>query len=134
MIALCLLVITGCDNIKSKTEDLGQILRDVYTPQTLDQFIESKAKYTTQGNHLVLSQDVADRLYVLNGTELTETDLTRELDVVGVTYSGKEDNSYGQDIIRIKIDSNAWGYNNLQTFEFYIDNGIVVDYTVTPTR
>lgn len=126
ILILGLLLFSGCStDTKRMVADLKTVLADVYAPESIEQFNESREKY--EGD--LLSEYVTDRLYVKRADTLTEADLTRSIEFINVKVSRAENNSVGRDIILITAKLSGGGTYTLVDFKFYIDNGQVVDYS-----
>lgn len=108
-ITLILLIVIfsiyGCAEKKEEVvnkEVIEQLLRDIYTPESLDYFFEAKQKYIDKG---LITEDLADAMFtVADGvTELSEKDLARKLSIDSVQYSESSNNSVKVDLYKVTL-------------------------------
>lgn len=108
-ITLILLIVIfsiyGCSKKKEDVvnkEVIEQLLRDIYTPESLDYFFEAKQKYIDKG---LITEDLADAMFtVADGvTELSEKDLARKLSIDSIQYSESSNNSVKVDLYKVTL-------------------------------
>lgn len=108
-ITLILLIVIfsiyGCAEKKEEVvnkEVIEQLLRDIYTPESLDYFFEAKQKYIDKG---LITEDLADAMFtVADGvTELSEKDLARKLSIDSIQYSESSNNSVKVDLYKVTL-------------------------------
>ena len=89
----------ACGVNKNVNKDIVRnILYDVYTPKSMEEFNKSRDKYIDMG---AMSVDEANALFVTNGAkELDEKDLARKLDITSIMYSPAKDNTVGTDLYK----------------------------------
>ena len=108
-ITLILLIVIfsiyGCAEKKEEVvnkEVIEQLLRDIYTPESLDYFFEAKQKYIDKG---LITEDLANAMFtVADGvTELSEKDLARKLSIDSIQYSESSNNSVKVDLYKVTL-------------------------------
>ena len=106
---LILLVIisslSGCAEKKEEgvtKEVIEQVLRDIYTPTSLDEFYEAKERYVSEG---LMTQDLADAMFTVSDgvTELSEKDLARKLSIDTIQFSDTSNNSVKSDLYKVTM-------------------------------
>lgn len=86
-------LVSGCNTIgkqEQRVDDLKQVLKDVYTPKSMDEFKEHKQQWIDKG---VLTENEAEALFQSATDELTEADKGRTLTINKAKYTIKDWNS-----------------------------------------
>lgn len=106
LVVISILNVSGCDEKKKEEgvtkEVVEQLLRDIYTPESLEYFYEAKDKYVVDG---LVTQDLADSMFtVADGvTELDEKDLARRLSIDTIQFSDTSNNSVKNDLYKVTM-------------------------------
>lgn len=103
LIILC--SISGCEKKEIKgvsKEVIEQLLRDIYTPKSLDEFYEAKERYVNEG---LITQDLAEAMFTVSDgvTELDEKDLARKLSIDTIQFSDTSNNSVKNDLYKVTM-------------------------------
>ena len=103
LIILC--SISGCEKREIKgvsKEVIEQLLRDIYTPKSLDEFYEAKERYVNEG---LITQDLAEAMFTVSDgvTELDEKDLARKLSIDTIQFSDTSNNSVKNDLYKVTM-------------------------------
>lgn len=118
------------ENIELTSDVIEQIIKDVYTPDSLEEFLKSKDKYTYQ----VMTQNVADDFYWYDGNELSDDALKRKV-TVDVIHCSAENNSSNEEFYKANVRL-SYADNSVDNFTitFYVDDcGWIYSYEITPT-
>lgn len=106
LVVISILNVSGCAEKKKEEgvtkEVVEQLLRDIYTPESLEYFYEAKDKYVVDG---LVTQDLADSMFtVADGvTELDEKDLARRLSIDTIQFSDTSNNSVKNDLYKVTM-------------------------------
>lgn len=106
LLALMILYsISGCEKKEIKgvsKEVIEQLLRDIYTPKSLDEFYEAKERYVSEG---LITQDLAEAMFTVSDgvTELDEKDLARKLSIDTIQFSDTSNNSVKNDLYKVTM-------------------------------
>lgn len=106
LVVISILNVSGCAEKKKEEgvtkEVVEQLLRDIYTPESLEYFYEAKEKYVADG---LVTQDLADSMFtVADGvTELDEKDLARRLSIDTIQFSDTSNNSVKNDLYKVTM-------------------------------
>ena len=97
--------ISGCEKKEIKgvsKEVIEQLLRDIYTPKSLDEFYEAKERYVNEG---LITQDLAEAMFTVSDgvTELDEKDLARKLSIDTIQFSDTSNNSVKNDLYKVTM-------------------------------
>lgn len=105
VLLVTLINISGCaEKVEEgvNKEMVEQLLRDIYTPESLEYFYEAKEKYVSEG---LVTQDLADAMFTVSDgvTELSEKDLARKLSIDTIQYSATSNNSVKSDLYKVTM-------------------------------
>ena len=108
---------------------IENILRDIYTPSSMDYF-KDRATYYYENN--IMAEEEVKSLFTISGNgELTEDDLNRKLTIYKVTYSDMNSNSVLSDMYKANCSLNY--KDNIISFEVIFElnnNGVIYKHVI----
>ncbi len=110
-------------------EVIENILKDIYTPSSMDYF-KNRAAYYYENN--IMTQEEVESLFTISGNgELTEDDLNRKLTIYKVIYSDINSNSVLSDMY--KADCSLKYKDDIISFEIIFElnnNGVIYKHVI----
>lgn len=103
--------------VKGIKDNIAEVLKNVYTPESMEEFSESREKWVRE----FMSVEAADTLYQSDGAVLSQSDLQRKL-YYDIAYSSDEYNSGNADhyLADIRVE-NGKGEIFEASIYFYMD-------------